>query len=100
MGREMKTSVLLGVFLLASLSLSRDVRLHLSLPEGSKLLSVDPGSETVMMDQDYSITDQDYLTTECKTDADCHGSRPEEHGQCRNGKCSFFMYGWFGVFLH
>ena len=53
------------------------------------------------MDQDYSITDnQDYSTISCKTDADCPGSRPEEHGECRNGKCNFFMYGWFGLFLH
>merc|ERR1712025_308919 len=57
MGSEMKTSVLLGLFLLASLSLSRDVHLHLSLPEGSKLLSVDPGSETMTINQDYSGSD-------------------------------------------
>merc|ERR1712025_488662 len=69
MGSEMKTSVLLGLFLLASLSLSRDVRLHLSLPEGSKLLSVDPGSETMTIDQDYSGSDPE----KCKTDAECPG---------------------------
>ena len=51
---EMKTSVLLGLFLLASLSLSRDVHLHLSLPGRDSLRSEGPSPDSIQKDPSYS----------------------------------------------
>ena len=50
---EMKTSVLLGLFLLASLSLSRDVHLHLSLPGRDSLRSEGPSPDSIQKDPSY-----------------------------------------------
>ena len=49
----MKTSVLLGLFLLASLSLSRDVHLHLSLPGRDSLRSEGPSPDSIQKDPSY-----------------------------------------------
>ena len=57
---------------------------------------MDPGSETVNMDQDYS-------PATCKVDADCRRTGgpngwldPNERCACNDGTCSCYMYGWFG----